>query len=522
MKRISIIVLLVTSLVVSNTAMAFSFGNLFGRSASTEQRAESRDVPHPGDAECLLRLSIDVAGFGEETQFALFDARTTVDRSLRTPLYAPGEYAEFVLDVRDKGDFLLASYGAYSDRSLYIRAAGKKDMQVEDEGRLEVAIPFDRRIAYVTIRHEGGTERLPVDGKSLRCESPTAIQPPLKQYSARQDAPTSQRVGNTETSPFGQATTGIGDGGSTDFGGGGEPGGGDGGYEDQYVYNEPLYVSCSSEESEIEKEGTLKWFADVSGGKAPYRYAWTGTDALSGNRDSVAKKYTRSGFKEAVVTVRDASGEAVEAFCGEITVYEPEEAPSADFTVSLTANGAKDISVLSGSAVTLSWSAVGAVGYCKASWTSVAFSGTGTVTIRPTVSDTYTITCVSRDSDEVEAADSVNIDVMKSGKAPSVSSASGPTRTVTGRTTEWFVKAKDADDTSLTLFVRWGDGETESASMGSEAPGETAEVELTHTYLDPGSYVIVFEVEDEDGFVGRTTRNITVTQAPAESPESAE
>lgn len=69
----------------------------------------------------------------------------------------------------------------------------------------------------------------------------------------------------------------------------------------------PLSTSCSVSPSTVSTNQNVTWTALASGGIAPYTYAWSGTDGLTGTSAGVVKSYSTIGIKTGSVTVTDTS-----------------------------------------------------------------------------------------------------------------------------------------------------------------------------------------------------------------------
>ena len=82
----------------------------------------------------------------------------------------------------------------------------------------------------------------------------------------------------------------------------------------------PLTVSCSASSASVQTGTPVKWTATVSGGTAPYTYAWSGTDSLTSSASSTTKTYTTAGTKTASVTVADDKGQMITKTCGSVVV----------------------------------------------------------------------------------------------------------------------------------------------------------------------------------------------------------
>ncbi len=69
-----------------------------------------------------------------------------------------------------------------------------------------------------------------------------------------------------------------------------------------------LQVNCYSDPVTSTLNQPVTWTAQVSGGVAPYRYAWTGSDGISGSQSSVIQYYNFAGDKSATVSVTSSDG----------------------------------------------------------------------------------------------------------------------------------------------------------------------------------------------------------------------
>lgn len=70
-----------------------------------------------------------------------------------------------------------------------------------------------------------------------------------------------------------------------------------------------LQATCKADDRTVQVNDRVEWTVSVSGGKAPYAYAWTGTDDLTGSGDAITKRYTTKGDKTAKVNVASADGQ---------------------------------------------------------------------------------------------------------------------------------------------------------------------------------------------------------------------
>jgi hypothetical protein len=82
-----------------------------------------------------------------------------------------------------------------------------------------------------------------------------------------------------------------------------------------------LTASCRANVSSAEPGEKVTFTTDVSGGSGSYTYEWSGSDDLTGNRDTVTKSYDDEGNKNAHVIVRSGS-ESVVANC-DVNIDEP-------------------------------------------------------------------------------------------------------------------------------------------------------------------------------------------------------
>jgi hypothetical protein len=75
-------------------------------------------------------------------------------------------------------------------------------------------------------------------------------------------------------------------------------------YYPTYQYQQPIYVSCTSNASYGTVGQPIGWTAYVTGGSGyNTTYTWTGTDGMYGNGQSVYFTYNTPGYKTASVTV---------------------------------------------------------------------------------------------------------------------------------------------------------------------------------------------------------------------------
>lgn len=79
-------------------------------------------------------------------------------------------------------------------------------------------------------------------------------------------------------------------------------------------------INCSVTDTSINVGESVTWSATYSGGTAPYTFAWSGTDNLSGSGTSVSKTYTSAGTKAATFDVN-----GVDEDCPDVIVTDPNE-----------------------------------------------------------------------------------------------------------------------------------------------------------------------------------------------------
>jgi len=147
-------------------------------------------------------------------------------------------------------------------------------------------------------------------------------------------------------------------------------------YDD--YYSRPV-VSCYPSVYYTTTDGRIEWQAIADGGNGRYSYSWSGTDSLSGNNDSVTKRYTRTGSKYASVTVRSA-GRSTTATCGSVNInpsYNTSYIPIPTYPSGMTAScSASALSPRVGSPITWTVYPAGGNGVYSYVWSgSDGFSG---------------------------------------------------------------------------------------------------------------------------------------------------
>ena len=95
-----------------------------------------------------------------------------------------------------------------------------------------------------------------------------------------------------------------------------------------------LDIGCYADPIAAKVNQPVTWSAEVTGGVAPYTYAWTGSDGLTGAQNSILTYYTSTGSKSAVVTVTSADGKTASHACSNaVTVTRPYVAPAVSLPV---------------------------------------------------------------------------------------------------------------------------------------------------------------------------------------------
>ena len=146
-----------------------------------------------------------------------------------------------------------------------------------------------------------------------------------------------------------------------------------------------LSASCAASHFNPSRGQAVTWFASATGGSGAYSYAWSGTDGLSGNTNTVVKAYATNGDKFATLSVTSGN-QMITVSCASLVVG----ASGGAQTVTSPGFGASCYSLpenaLPGESVT--WLSI--VSGVTAS-TTYAWDGTdGLSGDRPMVSKTYT------------------------------------------------------------------------------------------------------------------------------------
>lgn len=85
-------------------------------------------------------------------------------------------------------------------------------------------------------------------------------------------------------------------------------------YNDNYNYDDRLYVSCYPDRYNANVGEYITWRASVSGGNGSYSYTWSGTEGLSARGRDISVAYDYAGRKSASVRV-SSRGRTVTRSC---------------------------------------------------------------------------------------------------------------------------------------------------------------------------------------------------------------
>jgi hypothetical protein len=126
-----------------------------------------------------------------------------------------------------------------------------------------------------------------------------------------------------------------------------------------------LTGSCSVDDSSINRNQSVEWSADASGGNGSYSYEWSGTYPLSGRSGrNVSVRYDSTGTKYGTVTIR-SGGASITRSCGTVYVEDNNQNYN-DLNLSCTVNNAN---LLIGQTAIWNTSVYGGNGNYYYSWT---------------------------------------------------------------------------------------------------------------------------------------------------------
>ncbi|MES2014602.1 MAG: CARDB domain-containing protein [Patescibacteria group bacterium] len=220
-----------------------------------------------------------------------------------------------------------------------------------------------------------------------------------------------------------------------------------------------LAASCSASPSSGYIGDTYTWTAAASGGTGTYTYSWSGTDSLSGSGATVSKTYSTSGTKSGSVLVTSGA-QSLTATCTTATVKSPP-------TAVITATPSDIVAGVNTSRI--DWTSTNAAS-CTSTKFATGNATSGSVTLSPTVTTAYDLTC----SDGTRPASS-NAVVTVSPVGLTLSVSPGTTvRQGDGATVTW-----SAVGTPTSCSIS-GPGLSSTAVSGSQ--GVTINQQSTYTF----------------------------------------
>lgn len=168
--------------------------------------------------------------------------------------------------------------------------------------------------------------------------------------------------------------------------------------------NPPLSASCTFSPTSVNTGQSVTWSASASGGTGSYQYSWSGTDGLSGSTQSVQKSYSTAGTKTGSVSV-SSGNQSTSVSCTNggatgVTVNAP--APT------ISSFGGSPSSIAGGRSSTLSWSSSNASS-CSINQGIGSAPTSGSRTVSPSSTTTYTLTCMNDSGQATSAQTTVTI-----------------------------------------------------------------------------------------------------------------
>ncbi|MFM9919167.1 PKD domain-containing protein [Lacisediminihabitans sp. H27-G8] len=219
-------------------------------------------------------------------------------------------------------------------------------------------------------------------------------------------------------------------------------------------------------------------------------YAWDFGDSKTGTGVSPTHVYTLPGSYVASLTVTDNRG-GTSTVTHSVTVTAPNVAPMAAFTSTATnltvATDATSSTDSDGSIVSYAWD-FGDSSTASGVTASHTYAAPGTFTIALTVTDNSGATNTVSHS----------VTVLAANIAP-VAAFSSTTNSLTAS----FDSSASADSDGTIASYAWNFGDSTTGSGASP----------THTYLQPGSYVVSLTVTDNRGGTNTVTHSVTVVAA---------
>ncbi len=96
-------------------------------------------------------------------------------------------------------------------------------------------------------------------------------------------------------------------------------------------------------------------------------------------------------------------------------------------------------------------------------------------------------------------------------KAPTISGFSGPTKLATNETGTWSVQASDPEGQHLSYSISWGDEREYGSALSTSLPIFSQSASFTHSYSNPGTYVVSVVARDVDGKEAKVSLTVHVT-----------
>jgi PKD repeat protein len=235
---------------------------------------------------------------------------------------------------------------------------------------------------------------------------------------------------------------------------------------------------------------TVQFFSTVSGGNGPLQWAWQFGEGSTSNQPNPAHTFEAAGSPYTVsLTVTDDDGDTGTSSI--LIAVGSNEEPTVMASATPTSGAAPltvdfDCAVAGGNQpVHVSWH-FGEGTADTAAITSHTYTAAGT----------YRARCRAVDADGDMATESIDI-VVGTDSIPDAVISAAPTSGRAPLTAE-FVGIAIGGDSPITYEWNFGDGTTDTGAN------------VSHTYTDPGFYVVVLTVTDSDGDSDAATFTMTV------------
>jgi hypothetical protein len=111
------------------------------------------------------------------------------------------------------------------------------------------------------------------------------------------------------------------------------------------------------------------------------------------------------------------------------------------------------------------------------------------------------------------------IPATQTAQPPVISGGAFPTYLTVGQTGTWTINASDPQNGSLSYSVNWGD--TRAVSVPSPVKSSIAVIQnssFTHAYSTPGTYTVVFTVQNASGLSAQSKTTVTVASSSNPTP----